>query len=308
MADISKIKLPNGDVNDIKDATARQQIATKQDIIDQDTSLTTNTIHATDDVTLDMGLTVKQSIDCDGSITSYGRIDTDSYIRASGYIEGNNLWANGSFYANKPDIDVSKNNNGLSSDVNTGLYLRGANDENIAKIGYGYRTNGDGYVELYAYNKSNTYNKLLLNVDKSGNNTVSVTSASAWRDALNIIKPQITLSGTLSAVSVPNNSATTLTNFTLQPGKYIVMCWARFNPHADTGYRYIFLTDSSTGTGPIELMAEKQIGANNTNISLSLDINFALTVASATKYYFRAWHNGGASISTTPRYHIVQID
>lgn len=302
MADISRIKLPNGDVNNIKDATARQQITTKQNIIDQDTSLITGGIHATDDVTVDETLTVSKSIDCGG------RIYTDSYIRALGYIQGNNLWADGSFYANKPDIDISKNNNGLSSDVNTGLYLRGANDENIAKIGYGYRTTGDGYVELYAYNKNNTYNKLLLNVDKSGNNTVSVTSASAWRDALNIIKPQITLSGTLSAVSVPNNSATTLTNFTLQPGKYIVMCWARFNPHADTGYRYIFLTDSSSGTGPIELMAEKQIGANNTNISLSLDINFALTVASATKYYFRAWHNGGAAISTTPRYHIVQID
>jgi len=248
-------------------------------------------------------------VDAGSWIQAGTSITAGSYVSATGYVEGSNIWANdGSFYCNSSTIDLSKNNNGVSADTFMGTYLKDKNNDNIAKSGWGVRNSGDTYAEMYVYNKNDVQNRLALNVTKSGTLSVQVSSAAAWREALNIIKPQVIKSDPIAAVSVGNNSAKTLTSFTLQPGKYIVMCWAKFAAHADTGYRYIFLTDSSTGTGPIELMAEKQIGANNTNISLSMDINLELTVSSATTYYFRAWHNGGASISVTPRYHIVQID
>lgn len=254
-------------------------------------------------------ITAGSYVDAGSWIQAGTSITAGSYVSATGYVEGSNIWANdGSFYCNSSTIDLTKNNNGVSADTFMGTYLKDKNNDNIAKLGWGIRNSGDTYAEMYVYNKNDVQNRLALNVTKSGTLSVQVSSAAAWREALNIIKPQVIKSDSIAAVSVGNNSAKTLTSFTLQPGKYIVMCWAKFAAHADTGYRYIFLTDSSTGTGPVELMAEKQIGANNTNISLSMDLNLELTVSSATTYYFRAWHTAGASISVTPRYHIIQID
>ena len=254
-------------------------------------------------------VTAGSYVDAGSWVQAGTSVTAGTYISATNYIEGSNIWANdGSFYANSSVIDLSKNNNGVSENTYQGLYLKDKDNSNIAKFGWGELTAGDTYAEMYVYNKNDVQNRLALNVAKNGTLSVQVSSAAAWRDALNIIKPSVTKSSSIAAVTVGNNAAKTLTSFTLQPGKYIVMCWARFNPHADTGYRYIFLTDSSSGTSPIELMAEKQIGANGANISLSMDLNLELTVSSATTYYFRAWHNGGASIDVTPRYHIVQID
>ena len=324
MADISKIKLPNGDVNNIKDATARTELSNKQNTITSGTDISMNNLTAAsvtargnieganlvaDNDISGRHVDVTGHVDAASWVQAGTSVTAGTYISAQTYVEGSNIWANdGSFYANSSVIDLSKNNNGVSENTYQGLYLKDKNNDNIAKFGWGELTAGDTYAEMYVYNKNDAQNRLALNVAKNGTLSVQVSSAAAWRDALNIIKPQVIKSDSIAAVSVGNNSAKTLTSFTLQPGKYIVMCWARFAAHADTGYRYIFLTDSSTGTGPIELMAEKQIGANNTNISLSMDLNLELTVSSATTYYFRAWHTAGASISVTPRYHIVQID
>lgn len=324
MGDISKIKLPDNSLVNIKDATARTQIAGKQDTITSSTSLsfrdltvgeiTSGDITSSGNVSATLDVTGRHveatgHVDASSWVQAGTSVTAGTYISAQTYVEGSNIWANdGSFYSNSSVIDLSKNNNGVSENTYQGLYLKDKNNNNIAKFGWGELTAGDTYSEMYVYNKNDVQNRLALNVAKNGTLSVQVSSAAAWRDALNIIKPQVTKSDAIAAVSVGNNAAKTLTSFTLQPGKYIVMCWARFAAHADTGYRYIFLTDSSTGTGPIELMAEKQIGANNTNISLSMDLNLELTVSSATTYYFRAWHTAGASISVTPRYHIVQID
>ena len=238
-------------------------------------------------------------------------IEGKGYYKAGDNINGYNLSADNKIVIWKENLDITESDNGLGDQLAEYIHYCSEDGNNVKISDDVTIVENTGDISRYWMVTSDNVSEASfgMKVTKEGDVSVIFSDPDAWRKGLQVMIPENIWSTGLSTVSVPNNAATTLTSFSLAPGRYLVMLWAKFAAHADNGYRYIFLTESSSGTSPMELIAEKQIGANNTNISLSLDITMALNnnTSSNKTYYFRAWHKAGAAIDCTPRYHIIKL-
>ena len=154
-----------------------------------------------------------------------------------------------------------------------------------------------------------TTNNLTANRFVGTNSSGKLIAGDRSVSFLNKLDFTVVSAGTLSDVTVSNEVVRTLTTITVPPGRHLLTALAKFSGHADTGYRYAFLTSDSNGTGGDELMMSGQVNGNGANrdIYIPLTVIVSNSTESNKNYYFRAQHNAGTSLTVTPRYRFMTI-
>lgn len=188
-----------------------------------------------------------------------------------------------------------------------GYQIKDGADYIMAQFRSIYRT--DGRTGTYIQTRRNVggtdyTNGINLDLDGSGNASVSVSSPSAWRSALGVENTVTEVNP--SAVSVATATNTTLCNSgSLSAGTYIITFTAEFAGNTNGTTRMIFLSTSSTGdtVSRNSRTSVAPAGGNPTRPACT----FLTTINSATTFYLRAYQNTGSALSVTGGMRILKI-
>ena len=133
-----------------------------------------------------------------------------------------------------------------------------------------------------------------------------VTDRGYSRDAGSLNSQFFTVS-TPASVEVSNNTDTTLNSFTLTKGVWLVMLSVYFASNS-TGGRWIYVTDSSTGSisDSIEVYARTTSPATS-GAGTGLHLDFLHTSSGDTTLYFRCKQNSGSKLSVQPRMQFIKL-
>ena len=199
-----------------------------------------------------------------------------------------------------PILDI--NENPLSSTY-YGLEYSDKNGERIAVIEASKLTTGDTGIRIASKN-NNIENSLYLGVKSNDEPTMWVSNPTLWRDALGI---DLTNDGVNpSAVSVADNTWTSIANNTFSSGRYILCFTVQFNSNA-TGHRRAVLSTTANSESNIGIISTCSSQAVNGTVTL-LNGFFPLYVTSNNyTIYLNVLQNSGGNLNATGRLYWIRL-
>ncbi len=99
-----------------------------------------------------------------------------------------------------------------------------------------------------------------------------------------------------SPVSVANDTYVTIDDFILDKGVYLIVGTYIFAANA-TGYRYLAVTNSSTGTGGWYGMSNRLNAVTASNQTTTITVTGIVNVTSSTHIYVKTRQNSGSTLN-----------
>lgn len=123
-----------------------------------------------------------------------------------------------------------------------------------------------------------------------------------WND--NDLTPQKETGYYPNAISVPNNTITEITSFTITKGTWLCLYMGEFASNA-TGYRNLAISTSSTGSATNRFAAVQMQAANG--MATRIQGTTILRVGSNTTYYLNARQNSGSALNVTGAVNVFRL-